>query len=418
MMNLLGIRQGEWGSPINKQKMLQDAILSKLMPQSPASINPQMGPINTAKVKGPSIWDKVGNNLAGLSGDAEGLLSDDDMKSARTQGLLSMGASLLADSGPKLASEYVSPMASIGKAIQAGQGAGQQAMGNKMNVMQMQSAKAGLEGQQLELEQAKKLDASRKAVVAKYPMPPQSDPMAMAKWIDQVLPHFIEMSDEETVARLSEIRKSLQSNVAKKSPQEIRVGNEVILRDPDTGAEVARYPIKPSPKDPNAPDHAAEANKQRMFTREQQLGDDFNKDTKTQREMAVKLRGAIGERDAAMAGDGAAQINILYAFVNSMDPASAVREGEIGLAKAAAPIWSLAQAQFDKYLNNESVTIPPDLVKRMTALMERRVTSWSHYIDERADYYGERGQRWGLDTTGLFPGLPRADKSLFPPKGK
>jgi hypothetical protein len=204
-------------------------------PQYPYMPDPNMigsaVPMPGGKVKGPSFWEKIQAGLMPVPAGMEGLLSPEETKAGRMQGLLSMGASLLSNSGPKTADKYVGFGPALGQALQAGQGAMQAPLENKMNVMQLQAAKAGLEGKQLELARAKKISDARQAIIAKYP-PPTNEPGAMAAWSEKVLPHFIEIGDSDTVGQLTDLRKSL---TPKDRYQQTQVGDAATTFDPATG---------------------------------------------------------------------------------------------------------------------------------------------------------------------------------------
>lgn len=324
------------------------------------------------------------------------LFSDEDMSNARGRGLMGFGLSLLGDSG--WAPKYGGPTLtqSLGRAGTAGleafDAAKQNALTSRMQHMQIRDAE--------------RLSKSRAAIMQKYPISPNMTSEQTIDTLERMFAEFSAAGDHEMSGKIGEVLKSYGGNrAAAKAPQEIRVGNEVILRDPTTGKVVDRYPIRPSPKDPNAPDTAQQLRDQRMFQREQQLTDDFNRDTRDIRGAAREINGAISEVPRAMQGDGAAQVNILYAFVKAMDPASVVREGEVALARLASPFWQQAQSLLTKYMSGESVVMPPQMLEKMGELMQRRLRGYERSVNERADYYTGRAKRWGLDATDAFPRL-------------
>lgn len=326
-----------------------------------------------------------------------GLLSDEDIGAARKQGLLSLGLGLLEQGGP-----HVGPRVSLGQAFARALGGAQQAQQSSLgNAVQTQTALM----QRMGLVKQQQLEEMRAKIAAKYPIPQGASQEQIANALRGMLADFVRIGDTEMVAKLNSVAPSLfASGAAGQKPQWEDFGGYKGLMSPD-GRELARVAKTPSPRDPNAPDTATQLRDQRMFARQQQLTDDFNKDTKPARDTSVKLQGAISEAPRAKAGDGASQINILYAFVSAMDPASAVREGEIGLAQAATPVWQQASSLFQKYLNNESVAVPAGMVDRMVNLMQRRLEGYGKYVDSRSEYYGQRAKRWGVYEDGLFPGL-------------
>jgi hypothetical protein len=379
--------------------------------------NAVMGPMPVAQGprKQPSLWEKLQELVAPRPQQLEGLLGEKDVKDARNQGLLAAGLGMLENSG------WSTNAPTLGQAISRGAGAGMQAyQGAIGNATQQAAQKQAIaaQGQGMDFnrmkmdafknDQAKvaQLDAARKQIIAEMGKPDTSNPDGMAQWIDTALPRFIEAGDEDTAQRLAAIRATLGPGRRGREPEKIDLGNKVILRDPVTGQVVAEYPKGIEPRDVAAGAQTrAEMSDQRRFQKEGGLRDDFNNDTKNMRQTASKLLGAIGETDRAMQGDGAAQVNMLYAFVNAMDPASAVREGEIGLARAASGPYDQARALLDKYLANESMIVPPALVRQMSELMKRRYSGFQTQVKERQDYYRPQAEAYGLDSERLFTGI-------------
>jgi hypothetical protein len=338
----------------------------------------------------PTWRDRLRTGTARVFGVPAGLLSDDIESQAVGSGISGLAQGLLEASGPVVGG----PAPSMGQALARGLQRGREAAGG--------AVQNGLlvDDRRRQLAQLQ----ARQRVAQMFPISPTDSREQQIHKLRGMMTALVQMGDMEGAGKIGEYLKSADndSNTVR-APQEIRLGNEVVLRDPVSGREVGRYPIQPGPKDPNAPDHARQLAEQRMFQREQQLEDDFNKDTKAQREAAFKLSEALSEAPAARSGDGAAQINMLYAFVSGMDPNSAVREGEIGLARAAAPFYAQAMSLIQKYTTDGSVVVPPQLIDKMAELMQRRVGGYQRYVRERSSYYGKRAQRWGLKTDGLFP---------------
>lgn len=358
------------------------------------------------------LLDRIGERLFPGSPSADGLITEEDIRNARRQGLLGLGAGLLAASGPS--TQRTSFGQALGQSIQSAQQGYNGALDSTMS-RRVAGAQAGRIATETAQAQAK--TAARARILEQHPMPDQGNKEALTQWITTTLPMWTQ-ADPQVAGQLADVLKSLQGSSAVHPPQEIRLGDKVILRDPITGQQVGEYPISPSPRDPNAPDTAAQLREQRNFAREQQLGDDFNKDTTLPRQTARKLSGAISEVPRALAGDGASQVNILYAFVSAMDPQSAVREGEIGLARAASPVWAQASALLDKYVNGDtSVLVPPALIRQMGDLMKRRYSGLRDQVDERVRYYRRRGTRWQVDPE-TFSGIDElpSDAPAPPPR--
>jgi hypothetical protein len=385
-----------------------------LMPMpDPNSI--RMGPL--APPKGPvkaGLLDQILGRIM-PSANTGGLLNEDDIKNARQQGLLGLGASLLANSGPKTAAERVGLMQSVGQGIQGAQGAYQGALqgaaGQRMaeqqfktGDLQQQIAGADLAGKTAALQKAQQLATARQQIVQANPMP--KDVNGMAQWIDATLPSFVQIGDEETVARLSEIRKSIGDSKNAQTPQEIRLGDKVLLRDQRTGATVGEYAMGPTPRDPNVGAATREAaQQQRLFSREAQLATAYDKATTGQREAHDFVANTLQNVPAAKAGDGAAQVEMLYAFIKALDPQSVVREGEVSLAREGTGMWDWAKANVEK-VENKSAIVPPAMIEQMAKLMEKRLGAYERYINKKRNYYTQRAERAGIpDPDVVFMGI-------------
>ncbi len=378
-------------------------------PAAPAT-PPSQGPVNVGGITAPApqaapmptivapkqpnmmsrIHDWLVDHTPGMDapGGYEGLLSADEIQRARPS-LLSAFIG-----GPNAASPETHYRENLNRLVEMKQFAAQ--------LDEMKKAKAA---QQAML-------ANRQHIADRFPeLPDSASPQQQAQRLMSMFTAYSRAGDTEMAGKMGEVLKSMGNvlegpkPVAKKPPIEMRLGDHVELLDPDTMQKVGSFPINPSPRDPNAPDTASQLRDQRMFQREQQLSDDYNKDTKSYRELSMKLRNAISEAPQALKGDGASQVNILYAFVNAMDPNSAVREGEIGLVQAGASLRARAQQMIDKYLQTgKSAAVPKEMIDAMTGLMQRRLTSTKDYIDERSSYYQRRAKQWGVDPAN-FPGI-------------
>ena len=173
-----------------------------------------------------------------------GLLTADDYAAARRQGLLGLGQGLLAASGG--GAQYSNLNQRLAAGLQAGQQAYQQALGQQAAQAQagQQYDAQGLQMQQTReaMQRQQALEQGRARIIQQNPMPDASDPQAMARWIDQVLPQFIMIGDNETLGKLSEIRKSLGGSVAT-----VNLGDRMQFYNPRTGEKIREEAIAQSP---------------------------------------------------------------------------------------------------------------------------------------------------------------------------
>lgn len=325
----------------------------------------------------------------------EGMMTPDMMKQARGRGLLDFGLSMLESSGPVVGAPAPSMGQALGRAGKAG-------MASYDNALQ-QNMQQGLLADQQKQQQA--MQQSRAQIQQKFAPRPGASPEEVEASLKGMFAEFVRNGDTEMVGRLAQVMPSLQRGEQAGTDWQDFGGYKALV-DKATGKELRRVEKTPSPRDPNAPDTAQQMRDQRMFAREQQLTDDFNKDTKDSREMANKVAGAIAEAPAAKAGDGIAQVNLLYAFISAMDPGTAVREGEIGLVRSAGSLVQQAQGLLAKYGQGQAITVPPAMVDQLAGLMQRRLEGAKKYVDSRAKYYSGRAKYWKLENADkLFPGF-------------
>lgn len=327
-----------------------------------------------------------------------GLLSPDQLSTARHRGLMSAGLAMMDASGNP---ETPGFLQQLSRGIQAGYGGYESSVnGIAQSTIAAQQLAAQVRKQQIR----EKIGGMLSGV---------KDPKERFERLQEMAAQALSVGDTDTLGALSQIINASKPDTAAKDDTEwVDEGGTKTLRnkktgkpvyDPETGKPMV-IAKTPGPRDPNAPNSAELLRQTRQFTLEDKLADDFNKDTKSQRETAAKISGAIAEAPRALAGDGASQINLLYTFVSAMDPNSAVREGEISLAQAATPVWDQARMLVQKYTSGQSVTLSPVMIKTMTDLMRRRYESYQRAVGERQKYYRGRGARVGVGAD-VFPGL-------------
>jgi hypothetical protein len=364
-----------------------------------------------AQQKRPGILERIQNAMmpAPQSG---GLLSEADIKSARTQGLLGLGAGLLANSGPKTAAERVGLMQSVGQGIQGAQGAYQGAlqgaMGQRMAEQQHALGGAELAQRTMALQQAGQQAQIRKSIMDKHGQPPAGDANAMASWIDQVTPDLIRHGLTEDLGRLSEVRKSIGAQ-GQKEP-----GTWITVPGPD-GKPMARY-ITASQAGPQGvqeyekPTRDAGAtllDEQRMFTRAQQLDGDYRTTTKSIQAAADQFRTMVAMAEGAKAGSPQAQIGLIFSYMKTLDPGSVVRESEYATASNAAGVPERVRNQYNKVLDGTFLT--PEQVDGFLAAGRGSAAQWRRQQDLHRKTFGQRAQRWGISpddvTIDFFDGL-------------
>lgn len=228
-----------------------------------------------------------------------GLLSPDDVRQARAQGLLGLGASLLESSGTVVGGPAPTIGQALGRGILAGHQGFTQAIGSAASLQQMAEQRAV----------AKARAEQRAGIIAKYPAQPGETPQQVLDRLRRMLPEFINIGDKETVTSIVELLKSA-GNDADARPQEVDAGDRVILRDPRTGRETVYK--KGTPPGMQAPSRRLETgvnpatNRPEMFEYDPRTGE--RKWTGITPASSKDGAATEGERKAAvllaLAGDG------------------------------------------------------------------------------------------------------------------
>lgn len=174
--------------------------------------------------------------------------------------------------------------------------------------------------------------------------------------------------------------------------------------NPETG-KVEQYAFNPATGDirwlgvPPAPTGTGSngVELQRAFSRENAMADDYRAETKPIEDAYLLVQNAIDRSNEAIHGDGAAKVAVLYGFIRAMDPNSVVREGEIRLARAAAPLWQRANALYEDVTAGKSPAVPREMVEQMVQYMRFMQAEKEALWGEIRDNFLERGKQWGVD---------------------
>lgn len=309
-------------------------------------------------------------------GHVEGLLSPEDVGSARRSGLLSMSASLL------------SPGSSLADGLGAARGT---YAGQMDSTMKLKDAATTRQERAAE-QQSKQAQAAKLAELQqRYPITPN---MTGAQIREMGLAYAA--AGLTPPGGLDGISKLMPKEA---EPYTLNAGD--VRFGPD-GKQIASVP--------HAPQQSSGIDDQRLFTRENTLAGNFNKETQPMRELVQTVL-APAVRTAALAkrGDGPAQIALLYSFVRALDPNSVVREGEVALVRSGASLRQQAQAMYDKYLKGEAVVVPEGMIDQMAELINQRASSMESYVADRQRYWEGRAARAGIrNTDGLFEEVGRS----------
>lgn len=313
---------------------------------------------------------------------AEGLFSADDLGSARRDGLMQLGLSLLGDSGWHEQGEGPTLGQSLGRGLQAMQGGFRGALGETMQNREM------ARGQ--EEQERMRTSRARLAEIA-APRPGETEQQRFERMKDMHA-HAVASGDIETANAIAGGLGSYKPEPARPNIlQEIDAGDRLIVRDPLTGQE-REIPKGQAPRDPNA---TAMLNEQRMFGREQQLTADYTKATQTHAERAREVGTIVTiGRDAAR-GIPQAQIALVFGYMKMLDPGSVVRESEYATAENARGVPDHVRNLWNKV--KDGTRLSPTQVEAMVNQAQQIGRTAAEDAARIREHYTAQARRWGVD---------------------
>ncbi len=373
-----------------------------------------------------SLWDQIQENVAPYPKEYDGLLSERDVAGARKQGMLSAGASLLEDSQPTVGGRDF--LSSVGHALNVGRDGYQGAIQNKVagiaQTQDMAGNRQNMDFNRMKMDalggeqtRQRMMQSARADIMSRHGQPDTSDPQGMATWIDQVMPELIKVGDEETVARLSEIRKSIQPKESK-SLMSLNLGDKMQLVDPHTGDVVQERPIAQSPN------NAATINLREQMTpvqsarAEQAIVSRFDSQTKDY----TKAHEAWGQVDhvvkRALAGNHSPDdvVQLIDGISRLNNPGAVVRTGTVQLQ--LDKIGSMRQKAEMKYGQAANGMWPKEIVQGIAraaqAIAKEHATQYND-LRKRAKRRGEHSGITYMDD--VLPNVWGTGDSQIPTEG-
>jgi len=116
------------------------------------------------------------------------------------------------------------------------------------------------------------------------------------------------------------------------------------------------------------------------------------------------LQRALMHKQQALTGNGPAQIQMMYAFINTLDN-SVVREGEVGLMQRAAPLLDRVKQFSAKYAEGKAAAMPPELTRQMAAILDDVNEAFTARLTAMRSHYIRRAKKWNVDPNS-FMDLP------------
>jgi hypothetical protein len=377
------------------------------IPAAPRLPFSAMFPLDTPSTEPHGIRERQPNFFAKLFGGGDptrsGLLEliGGDANDLGRQGLLSAGLSMLERSG--------SP-STLGEIIASGVRGGQEGY------------QRGFEGRMATTQQAQQqaMMQNRQAVMQKYRG--KSDLQSMQAMLSELIA-IGDIDAAKPLAGYLANAVNVQAGGRMQRPMELKVVGpdgkpQVKLIDPVTLKELASYPAADTRSAIDALTRYQEEMLQRedrrfRATQEDKVLDDYRRDTQDAYQVLAKIKGTMANVPLARAGDGAAKIDLLYTFITALDPNSAVREGEIQLARMAASLRARASQLIQQVETGGDVAslVPPALVDQIATVLKRRATLFRDRIADTRERAVRRAKSYDMDTE-LFKPVPEIEEEL------
>lgn len=348
---------------------------------------------------------RAGEQLMPVPEGMEGLLSPEQIGAARRRGGMALASSLLAGSGPGENGMTPTFGQSLGRGLQAAQGAYDQGIAG---TLQMAEAATGM-------KEKRRIDSFRADLAKRYPITADMPPEEMNKALMSMYAESVRAGDMEMASKTAQVASAL-ANQTQPTPEGLMaVPGDVI--DPATGKSstviiggrsgrtVRSFETAPKQADPAqlARDRQAAQKDRRDF--ENNLASEYLKTVTPLRNSALRIDTSLQQTGRALAGDGTARVSLLYAFLNGLD-GSVVRESDLAMMARAAGWGEAAQNQIDYVLSGgKKGKIMPDTVLRSII---QSMGTMRDLIDAEADLQQEQFETRATsagsgDLKALFP---------------
>lgn len=256
----------------------------------------------------------------------------------------------------------------------------------------------GIAQKQIDAQKQAILDAKTNDALLKLG-PPPNDPAGFDAWARKAYGAMLSIGNFGAVQHLNAVMQQIAAHEAPKAvtPQEINLGDKVLLRDPQSGKVVAVYPKGAAPRSP------AEIDQKMKFDAEQtnQILDDFR--TETSKFDAAKqgydvLKGAIANPGIAT------PFAVLDAYARVINPGAVVRQGtmqvlqEMGAMDDKVRRW-ISMAQKGQW--------PADMVQSVKGTLDGIMSEHAKEYDQTRQRSLLRARRSGLDLSPLLAPTPK-----------
>lgn len=311
----------------------QQALMGAPQPQPPAAPPQQPSLWQRLKAGAPDLLKSIQDRAFPVPTGLQGLLSPDDVQSARHRGALDFGLSLLAQSGPHNGQPGTGLLPAIGNAGKDAQAGFEGGIQNAMGAMT-----AGLgTAQQLRILQA------RDQIGKQFPPVANEQPAQTIDRLRKMYAAYVGAGDTEMASKIGDVVGKLGEDprflMMKNYKEPIRVTNgdhEDLYNPYDPTQKIGSVPHSPAPITPAEKARFDREDVNQLFTKEQGLQKDFTEETKNYRDVAQAYGNLKSLSDASLRGDPKAQLGVLESYMKMVNPGASIRPGVIQVASAAS----------------------------------------------------------------------------------
>lgn len=301
----------------------------------------------------------------------EGLLSPDDIATARRQGMLNLGMSLLGDQSPH-----------FGEALAHGLQTAQGAYGNQVN----QIAQRQMYGQ--DARQKMNILEARQKIAQQFPPQPGETSAQTVDRLKGMFAAYLQAGDLESAGKLGEVLKSIGKDSNPALPHFVDSGDKTQMVDPRTGAVIKEYPKGRAPKSADAVSADTRYNAQQTNT----ILDDYRQDSADFR----KALSGYEVLKGAIAHPGLAQpFAVLDAYARVMNPGAVVRQGTMQVLQEMGSYDQKVRKWLDMAQRGQW---PPDMIASIKNTVDGVMQEhYQSYLDGARKRAIARGRQAGID---------------------
>ena len=277
-------------------------------------------------------------------------LTPEQQKAARRRGLLAFGAQMLTATDPR--GNRAQGLSALGQGVMAAQGG---------------------YGQGIEQGMMANMERQRAAMYAALaPLPGENTEQRYARYL-RMLDTAVLQQDKNAMTAISQALNTMPKTdeVKQAEPEFVTGPDKMLYRKVPVSAQFPNglAPTGVQGKEDGPSEMFLALQSQRRVQNSNALNDDYMKEQTPYMDAYQPITEALSLVEPAKAGNAAAQINLVYAFITALDRRSTVREGEVNLVRGASSVKQQIDQLKDKYGSLEAAVIPDELVDQIAGIL-------------------------------------------------